>query len=211
MSLALPPPSKLAADTKTAQLVHDELTSVIAGNPRATTTYQFYEELDAWLGPWGPRGYPIGYGKFYNRAFTTHRALNRDPLTRWWVWKTAVLLQRELRDYVVGRVRDGTLGSLTERELRKAAFQSHAKAYDRAGLAGVALVAPQLVPVIATIPAAEFLPTSRNFVASVCQVFETFDRVAPQVIGMGSRALAARLNSRAAGSTLSNPSPAVHQ
>lgn len=76
-------------------------------------------------------------------------------------------------------------GSLTERELRRAAFKSHAKAYDRAGFARVALVAPQLVPVIATIPAAEFLPTSRNFLPSVCQVFETFDRVAPQVIGMG--------------------------
>ena len=101
MSFALPPPSALAADAKTAQLVHDELTSVIAGNPRATTTYRFYEELDAWLGPWGPRGYPIGYGKFCNRAFTTHRALNRDPLTRRWVWKTAVLLQRELERFDV--------------------------------------------------------------------------------------------------------------
>lgn len=191
MSLALPPPSELAPDAKSARLVHEELTSVIVGNPRATTTYAFYEELDAWLGPWGPRGYAIGYGKVYNRAFTTHQALNRDPQTRRWVRKTAVLLQTELRDYVVGRVRDGTLGSLTERELRKAAFQSHAKAYDRAGLARVALVAPQLVPVIATIPAAEFLPTSRNFVPSMCQAFQTFERVAPQVIGMGSRALSA--------------------
>lgn len=190
-SLALPPPSELSPGARNARLVHDELTSVIAGNHRATTTYQFYEELDAWLGPWGPRGYPIGYGKFYNRAFTTHQALNRDPVTRRWVRKTSVLLQTELRDYVVGRVRNGTLGSLTERDLRRAAFRSHAKAYDRAGLARVAFVAPQLVPVIATIPAAEFLPTSRYFVPSMCQVFQTFERVAPQVVQMGTRTLRA--------------------
>jgi hypothetical protein len=48
-----------------------QLMSVIAGRPTAKTTYQFYEEINAWLGPWGEDGYPIGYGRKYNIAFTT--------------------------------------------------------------------------------------------------------------------------------------------
>jgi len=46
--------------------------------PGAATTYQFYEEVDYWLGPWGTAGYPIGYGKKYNILFSTNPPLNRD-------------------------------------------------------------------------------------------------------------------------------------
>ena len=167
------------------QLVRAELTSVIAGHPRATTTYRFYEELDAWLGPWGRRGYPIGYGKAYNVAFNSNPLLKTRPVTRKWVWRTTILLQEALRDYVVERVRAGTLGSLTELELREAAFESHARAYDSADLAKVVLVAPELIPIIASIPAVEFSPTSRDFSPSVRQVLATLDRVAPKVLGSG--------------------------
>ena len=158
---------------------------MIAGHPRATTTYRFYEELDAWLGPWGRRGYPIGYGKAYNVAFSSNPLLKARPVTRKWVWRTTILLQEALRDYVVERVRAGTLGSLTEPELREAAFESHARAYDSAGLARVVLVAPELIPIIASIPALEFSPASRDFSPSVRQVFATLDRVAPKVLGSG--------------------------
>jgi transposase len=78
MPLSLPPKSMIRCDAKTAQLVHDQLTSVIAGHTQATTTYRFYEELDVWLGPWRQQGYPIAYGKFYNVAFSTNEKLMAD-------------------------------------------------------------------------------------------------------------------------------------
>ena len=142
----------------------------MVGQPDAASSYAFYEELDRWLGPWGESGYPIGYGKHYSLAFTTNRHLMRNPTARRWVWKTARLLQEALLDFVLGRMAAGTLEALTEPELRAAAFASHPRAYDRAGLAMVALVAPELIPVIATIPLAELDPRSDNFTLSVQQV-----------------------------------------
>jgi hypothetical protein len=183
MALDLPPKAILRCDQPTADRVHATLTSVIAGHPQATTTYRFYEEVDAWLGPWGPTGYPIGYGKFYNVQFTTNPHLQANPTTRQWVWRTGIALQEALRDYIVGRIRDGSLPSLTEAELREAAFDSHPAAYDRGGLAMVVLAAPELVPIVATIPAAEFVPTSRDFGPTVEQVFLTAARIAPQAAG----------------------------
>src|SRR5829696_8730772 len=101
MPLPLPPKSAIRSDAKTAQLVHDQLTSVIAGHAQATTTYRFYEELDAWLGPWRQQGYPIAYGKFYNVAFSSNEKLMANPKASDWVWRTTIKLQEALRDYVV--------------------------------------------------------------------------------------------------------------
>jgi hypothetical protein len=177
-------------DAQTAQYVHEQLTSVIAGHAQATTTYSFYEELDSWLGPWGQRGYPIGYGKFYNIAFTTNAKLMANPTTQQWVWRTTILLQEALRDYIVDRVRNGSLPSLTEPQLRKAAFDSHPRAYDHGGLAMVILVAPELLLVIATIPSAEFSPTSKNLNSSINQIFATLGETIPTVVGSSLAALA---------------------
>jgi hypothetical protein len=190
MALALPPKSSINGDTKTTQLVYAQLTSVIAGHPQATTTYRFYEELDAWLGPWGQRGYPLAYGKFYNVAFSTNEKLMANAQAREWVWRTTILLQEALREFVVQRVRNGTLASLTEGELRTAAFNSHPAAYDMAGLTMLAMVAPELTGVIVTIPLREFTPSSENFSASVRQLFETVGRVAPQMTGASLAVLA---------------------
>src|SRR3954447_10705244 len=99
--LNLPPKSIIRCDSETAQYVNDELTSVIAGHVNALTTYQFYEEIDNWLGPWGNTGYPIAYGKFYNVAFSTNPKLDNNAQARQWVWKTTILLQEALRDYLV--------------------------------------------------------------------------------------------------------------
>jgi hypothetical protein len=74
---------------------------------------------------------------------------------------------------VVERFRTGTLPALTEPELRDFAFDTHARAYAQAGLANVVVVAPEMLPIIASIPAAEFDPGSPNFHASVHQVFAT--------------------------------------
>lgn len=190
MTLPLPPRSIIRSDAATAQSVHAQLTSVIAGHPQATTTYQFYEELDTWLGPWGQAGYPISYGKFYNLLFTGNQNLMANPTTRQWVWRTTILLQEALRDYVVECVRSGSIVSLSEAQLRQAAFDSHPRAYDQGGLATVAMVAPELILEIAAIPRAEFSPSSANFGATVQQVFETLGLVAPKVVGGGLAALA---------------------
>lgn len=190
MALPLPPKSVIRCDAPTAQLVHDQLTSVIAGHAQATTTYRFYEELDVWLGPWGQQGYPIAYGKFYNVAFSGSEKLMADATARQWVWRTTILLQEALRDYVVGRVRNCTLPALSEAELRAAAFNSHPAAYDAGGLAMLTLVAPELIPVIATIPGREFCPTSDNFRATVNQFIDTLLRMAPQMVGNSLAALA---------------------
>lgn len=183
MSLPLPPRSIIRCDAATAQHVHELLTSVIAGHPQATTTYRFYEEVDEWLGPWGQNGYPIGYGKFYNIAFTTNTHLQANPTTKQWAWQTGIRLQEALRDYLVGCVRDGTIVALTEAQLRQAAFDSHPQAYDRGGLATVVMAAPELIPIIATIPAAEFIPTSDNFTPTVRQVLVTLSLIGPQIVG----------------------------
>jgi hypothetical protein len=190
VSLPLPPKSAIRCDDATAQEVHDLLTSVIAGHPGAVQTYTFYEEIDDWLGPWGQRGYPIAYGKFYNIAFTTNEHLRANPTTSEWVRRTGIRLQEAVRDYLVGRIRDGTLPGLTEPELRRAAFDSHPRCYDQGGLALVVAAAPELIPIVATIPAAEFDPRGANFGPTVEQVFVTLGRVAPQVAGIGLATLA---------------------
>ena len=183
MSLSLPAKSKIRCDEQIALYVHEQLTSVIAGHPQATTTFRFYEEIDSWLGPWGQNGYPIGYGKFYNIAFSNNLNLMANVTTKQWVWRTTIFLQEALRDYIVKRIRDGSFPTLTESQLRQAAFDSHPQVYDRAGLATVVLVAPELIPIIATIPAAEFSPTAPNFSATVKQVFVSLELVVPKVMG----------------------------
>ncbi len=190
MSLDLPPASIIRQSEDSFKNIHSELTKVIAGHPGAVNTYTFYEEVDRWLGPWGPRGYPIGYGKFYNVAFSENANLMRSPLAKAWVWKTTIELQEALRDFIVEYFKSQPLITLTEPVLRKAAFESHPHAYDKGGLATVALAAPELLPIIASIPAAEFDPRSRDFTATVEQVFETVEIVAPKAAGGAIAALA---------------------
>ena len=168
---------------ETANFIHKQLTSVIVGHPNATTTFRFYEEIDNWLGPWGKDGYPIGYGKFYNIAFSSNQKLMADPTAKQWVRNTAILLQEALRDYIVNTMRNNSSLRLTEPNLRKAAFDSHPRAYDRGGLAHLVMVAPELIPVIATIPYAEFFPTNSNFSATVTQVFITAGLIVPKMAG----------------------------
>ena len=188
MALTLPP--KLRTPPAAAEEVYRQLTSVIAGHPQAATSYAFYEEIDRWLGPWGSSGYPIAYGKFYNQLFTSNEKLMASAVAKAWVWKTTILLQEGLRDFVVDRVRRGTLGTLTEAELRRAAFATHPSAYDTAGLSMLALVEPRLLIVISTIPMKEFDPRSRNFGPTITQVFDTLDVVAPRAVGIGLAAAA---------------------
>jgi hypothetical protein len=201
MTLPLPPKGSLKSDATSVKQVRDLLTSVIAGHPRvAMQPCTFYEELDAWLGPWGDNGYPIGYGKFYCIAFNSNEKLLADQITNEWVKNTTVALQQSLVDYIGDRQRAGTLGSITEPQLRGAAFASHAKAYTDGGLAKVACTAPELLPIIALIPKREFKYTLLELVLkgpaalysdpTLRQVLETVVRVSARLPGYVLPALA---------------------
>jgi hypothetical protein len=181
--MPLPPKSAPATDANIKAL-HDALTALIAGHPGAVEPWTFYEALDEYLGPWGGSGYPISYGKYYCIAFNQNEKLQRNPQTREWVRATTVALQEPLRDFIVERFRAGTLSSLTEAELRAFAFSVHPRAYVQGGLTLVTLTAPEMVPIIATIPAAQFSPASENFAATVKQVLSTLEMVIPQAAGM---------------------------
>lgn len=157
------------------------LTCALVGGTAAPEPWTFYEVVDAYLGPWGSAGYPIGYGKFYCMAFNRNRKLRDNPATRDWIRATTVLLQKALRDFLVQRFGEGSLARLTEPELRDFAFQSHPRAYAGGGLAEVIVTAPEMLPVIASIPAAEFDPASPDFHETVEQAIATVHEVAPEV------------------------------
>ena len=188
MPLQLPAKSA-PANAANIKALYDQLTSVIAGHPGAVEVWTFYEALDDYLGPWKGQGYPIAYGKYYCVAFNQNDKLQRNPQAREWVRSTTVALQEPLRDYVVARFRAGTLQSLTEAELRTFAFSVHPKAYVQGGLTMVALTAPEMVPIIASIPSAQFNPSSENFGATISQVLATMELVIPQAVGMSLAAL----------------------
>jgi hypothetical protein len=191
MALPIKLPAKNATPTKDhTEAVKNGLTSVIVGHPQAVQPYTFYEVLDEWLGPWGNAGYPIGYGKFYCIVFTTNEHLNENPQAREWVQNTTALLQEILRDYVVERFEKGTLSTISKEELRDYAFKSHPKAYTEGGLTLVVMLEPQLIPVIMTIPGAEFDPRSDNFGPTIKQVLATISIVAPEVAGYSLAGLA---------------------
>src|SRR6266566_8237900 len=113
MTLSLP--AKTAPATPdNVRALHDGLTSVIWGHPQAVQPWTFYEELDAYLGPWGNAAYPIGYGKLYCELFNANEKRQRNPNTADWVRRTTIALQKPLRDLVVERFRARTLDKLTE-------------------------------------------------------------------------------------------------
>jgi hypothetical protein len=176
-------------------LLEAGLTSVIAGHPGAIDTYTFYEVLDDYLGPWGENGYPLGYGKYYNIQFTQDPALKANDETREWVWRTTILLQECLRDFVLQRFKVGTLATLTEPELRQAAFDSHPAVYTQAGLAKVVMLAPYLVPWVAAIPYKEFSPVTKDiqwndsFSPTIKQVFITIGLSGTTTMAVGLAAL----------------------
>lgn len=187
----MPLPPKTAAPTATTiRELEEGLTALVAGHPGSREPWTFYEEVDRYLGPWGDAGYPIGYGKAYCVLFNSNEKLQGNPQTAEWVRRTTIRLQELIRDYIVERFRAGTLPRLTEAELRQAAFDSHPQAYSEGGLAMVVLVAPELLPVVVSIPGAEFDPRSANFGATMRQVGVTLLSVGPQVAGNALAGLA---------------------
>jgi hypothetical protein len=192
--LDMEPPKKDSEPTpENIQKLEQWLTSIIAGHPGADHTYTFYEEIDRYLGPWGQDGYPIAYGKRYNILFTTDSRLMSNMYVRQWVWRTTIRLQEDLRDYIIQAYKDGLqypssntylTPARFKRDLKEAAFNSHAKAYVSGGLTIVALLAPNLIDDIAAIPRKEFSPLSTDFNNSVQQVLAVVERVIPEIAGV---------------------------
>lgn len=183
LSLELPAKADKPTPAGT-QAIRNTLLSITAYHPQALTTYTYYEVIDQWLGPWGPEGYPLGYGKYYNILFNQNEALSSNTDARKWVEETTVKLQEALTEYIAKRFASGTLGGIAERELREAAFDSHPKAYTDGGLPTVVLLDPLLVPIIAWIPKKEFNPRAPSFRATIRQVLITAAMVAPGAMGM---------------------------
>lgn len=180
------PPAKDAKPTpENVRQLENWLNSVLAfrsgtvGRP-----WTFYEEMDRYLGPWGENGYPIAYGRKYCVLFSSDVRLQNSPAGAAWVRRTLILLQTALRDYVLKRFRDGTLGRISEAEFRRVAFDTHPKAYTEGGLAMLMLLDPNLVGHLATIPAAEFSPLADNFRPTLIQVFVTGEMLLPQAAGI---------------------------
>jgi hypothetical protein len=171
MTFTLPEKSKCKPSD--APAVEKYLKSIIAYQPGARTTYQFYEVIDAWLGPWGENGYPIGYGRKYNIAFTTDAYLNapKRPISATWVRQTTVNLQLPLIDLIVARIKAGTIATLDEKTLRAAAFAAHPKAYRDGGLMYVANYEVESIHRIILIPYAEYNPLDvPNLIATITQI-----------------------------------------
>jgi len=189
MSVKLPPKDAEPSAANVRDLERG-LTSVISGHPGATQPWTFYEVLDDYLGPWGISGYPIGYGKKYCILFNSNEKLQRNATVRKWVWKTTIVLQEALRDYVITQFDQGKLPKLTESQFRQYAFDSHPIAYTKGGLTLVVMVAPELLGEIALIPSSEFNPSSPNFSSSLKQVFLTGGIVVPEATGMTLATLA---------------------
>jgi hypothetical protein len=183
-----PPPKSSAPNTERIKALDDWLLSITDGHPQSKVHWTFYEEIDGYLGPFGDNGYPIAYGKKYCVLFNGDAAINRDPQGKAWIRRTTILLQTALRGFIVKRYQEGTLGQLTEPELRDAAFASHPLAYTQGGLTLVVMLSPHLLPVIASIPAAEFV--GANAAASWVQAIETGGMVLPELAGMTLAGLA---------------------
>lgn len=167
----LKPPAKDAKPSpKTVKQLREWLRLRLAGGPMAKSTFSFYEDIDAYLGPWGDKGYPLEYGKKYNHAFMVNERLGTNPNTRQWMEKAGLNLQKELLDFIVQRYEKGTLAQLSEPELRHFAFESHPRAYIQGGLPNLLLTAPELLPFVIAVPKAEFSPQARDFDASIKQV-----------------------------------------
>ena len=159
------------------------LSRLISNDPRTIDdACGFYDVIDKYLGPWGVDGYPIGYGKYYCVAFNMNQKLRRSNTAWGWVIKTTKLLQTSLKDFIVARYRAGTLAGLTESDLRKHAFDSHPAAYTEGGLTSIILYGPETIPIITSIPGAEFSTSSKNFDASIKQLFVTAGLQAPRVM-----------------------------
>ncbi|MCG5051839.1 MAG: hypothetical protein KA712_02670 [Myxococcales bacterium] len=181
----MPPGKSAALNAESLNQLGSWLQSILAYRPATEgKPWVFYEKIDAYLGPWGDKGYPLSYGLKYCKLFYSDRVLNESPVGKRWVRRTLLLLQTEIADVIQNRFRAGTLARLGMEEFTELAFDSHPRAYTRGGLSLVGLLAPHLLGQILFIPKSEFSPVSQNFLGTVVQVVGTIRLIVPDVIGV---------------------------
>lgn len=161
------------------------LRSILAFRPgTAEKPWTYYEKIDAYLGPWGLKGYPLSYGLKYCKLFYTDRVLNGSAVGAKWVRRTLLLLQTELNDAIIGLFKAGALAKISSEQFTELAFDSHPRAYTGGGLSLVTLLAPELLGQITFIPRAEFSPFARTFSGTLYQVLGTARLLVPEVVGI---------------------------
>jgi len=79
--------------------------------------------------------------KKYNILFTTNAKLNANLTTKMWVSRTTMFLQESLKKFILAKYINNQLSTLSEKELRQAAFDSHPRAYTKGSLTMVILTA----------------------------------------------------------------------
>jgi hypothetical protein len=176
-----PPPKDSTPTPDRIKALDDWLLAMTDGHPKAKDPWTFYEQIDAYLGPFGADGYPLGYGKKYCVLFNNDKLIASVPSAKAWVRRVTILLQTYLREYIVQRYRQGTLKHLTEGELRKAAFDQHPRAYTKGGLALVMLLSPGMESYIGSIPSTEFF--NENWRSSWAQLITTGKLVIAEMAG----------------------------
>jgi hypothetical protein len=179
----LPPPKDAPPTAENVRALRDWLAGLIAFRSQTSAEpWIFYEQVDSYLGPWGPSGYPIAYGKKYCRLFFEDERLNANLAGRAWVRRTLVLLQSALEKFMIERFSAGRLGSVTSEQFKQVAFASHPVAYTEGGLGMVTVLSPTLMLHLLTIPAVEFLPWSPTFMPTMEQALITADLIVPGCI-----------------------------
>ena len=155
------------------------LSSLSLGGSAAIYPWIYYEAIDSYLGPWGPSGYPIGYGKKYCVLFNTSLKLDGSEEAKKWVYSTTRNLQDSITNYILMQYRIGNLNKITKESLKDAAFESHVSSYLKGGMTRVVVNAPVAVAIIATIPLEEFWGS--DFVATWKQAIITAGGVMLQI------------------------------
>jgi hypothetical protein len=129
----------------------------------------FYSELDAYLGPFGEKGYFLGHGKKYTVALYDHPILNQNPAGKAWVKKTMILMQELIRNYIVSRFSNGTLLALNDNDVALLTLENSARIFDEGGMARIKEEAPELIPYILMVLKKEFQPKFSVKFARTCQ------------------------------------------
>jgi hypothetical protein len=159
--------------------VQKRLTDSIAYKSQARYPWTFYEVLDEILGGYGPSGYPTAQGKFYCMAFNANKSLMSNPSTANWVKMSTVKLQEELTNFVVDNLKKNKGRKITESELKNAAQRAYSYIFDDGGLRSAIAEAPDILPIIRTLPGKEGLNHGPDFRGALSETFNILERILP--------------------------------
>jgi hypothetical protein len=161
--------SKLTSDS--IFNTRNRLNNVIAYKVMAPTPWTFYEVLDDLLGNYGNNGYPLFSGRFYCMAFNSNHKLMIDLATSSWVKTSTVKLQEMIRDFVIEYLKKNTGQRISEIDLRSSAQRAFNFVFDDAGMRTAINTAPEILPILKTIPGKETLSYGPKFRDTLTQTF----------------------------------------